>query len=37
MNIFGDAIDDMIFPKKNKKFTQEEKSLIDKFINTIPR
>ena len=37
MNIFGDAIDDMIFPKKNKRFTQEEKSLIDKFINTILR
>ena len=37
MKIFGDAIDDKIFPKEVKRFTQEEKSLIDKFINTILR
>ena len=37
MRIFGDAIDDKIFPKKIKKFTQEEKNLIDKFINSILR
>ena len=33
MKIFGDAIDDKIFPKEVKRFTQEEKSLIDKFMN----
>lgn len=37
MKIFGDAIDDKIFPKEVKKFTQEEKSLIDNFINSILR
>ena len=37
MKIFGDAIDDKIFPKKIKRFTQEEKNLIDKFINSILR
>ena len=37
MKIFGDAIDDKIFPKEIKRFTAEEKSLIDKFINSILR
>ena len=37
MRIFGDAIDDKIFPKKIKRFTQEEKDLIEKFINSILR
>ena len=37
IRIFGDAIDDKIFPKKIKKFTNEEKNLIDKFINSILR
>ena len=37
MKIFGDAIDDKIFPKEIKRFTAEEKSLIDKFLNSILR
>jgi hypothetical protein len=37
MRIFGDAIDDKIFPKDIKRFTLEEKSLIDKFLNSILR
>jgi hypothetical protein len=37
MKIFGDAIDDKIFPKKVKRFTQEEKNLIENFINSILR
>ena len=37
MKIFGDAIDDKIFPKEIKRFTAEEKSLIDKFINSVLR
>ena len=37
MKIFGDAIDDKIFPKEIKRFTAEEKNLIDKFINSILR
>tara|TARA_B100000787_G_C16093833_1_gene250217 strand:+ start:93 stop:764 length:672 start_codon:yes stop_codon:yes gene_type:complete len=37
MNIFGDAIDDVIFSRKNKRFTTEEKTLIDSFLNTILR
>ena len=37
MRIFGDAIDDKIFPKKIKRFTQEEKNLIEKFVNSILR
>ena len=37
MRIFGDAIDDKIFPKEIKRFTAEEKSLIDKFLNSILR
>jgi hypothetical protein len=37
MRIFGDAIDDKIFPKKIKRFTQEEKDLIEKFVNSILR
>ena len=37
IRIFGDAIDDKIFPKKIKRFTQEEKDLIEKFINSILR
>jgi len=32
MKIFGDAIDDKIFPKEVKRFTQEEKSLIDNLL-----
>jgi len=36
-NFFGDSIHDKLFPNKIKRFTQEEKSLIDKFINTILR
>ncbi len=35
MSIFGDFIDDKIFPKANKKFIQEEKILIDQFIELI--
>ena len=37
IRIFGDAIDDKIFPKKIKRFTQEEKDLIEKFVNSILR
>tara|TARA_Y200000002_G_scaffold343361_1_gene315803 strand:- start:398 stop:982 length:585 start_codon:yes stop_codon:yes gene_type:complete len=37
VRIFGDAIDDKIFPKKIKRFTQEEKDLIEKFVNSILR
>ena len=37
IRIFGDAIDDKLFPKKTKRFTQEEKDLIEKFINSILR
>ena len=37
IRIFGDAIDDKLFPKKIKRFTQEEKDLIEKFINSILR
>ena len=37
MKIFGDAIDDKLFPKEVKRFTVEEKNLIDKFINSILR
>ena len=37
IRIFGDAIDDKIFPKYIKKFTQEERNIIDKFINSILR
>lgn len=37
IKIFGDAISDKLFPKKVKRFTQEEKDLIDKFINSILR
>ena len=37
MRIFGDAFDDIIFSKKVKRFTPEEKTLIDRFINTILR
>ncbi len=35
MKIFGDFIDDKIFPKANKKFTDEEKDLIDQFVELI--
>ena len=34
-NFFGDGIHDKLFPNKFKRFTQQEKSLIDKFINSI--
>jgi hypothetical protein len=34
-NFFGDGIHDKLFPNKLKRFTQQEKSLIDKFINSI--
>jgi len=37
MKIFGDAIDDKIFPKEIKRFTAEEKTLTDKFINSLLR
>tara|TARA_B110000967_G_C18650814_1_gene443268 strand:- start:125 stop:751 length:627 start_codon:yes stop_codon:yes gene_type:complete len=37
IRIFGDAIDDKIFPKTIKKFTDEEKNIIDKLINSILR
>lgn len=32
IKIFGDKIDDFLFPNEIKKFTDQEKSLIDKFI-----
>jgi len=35
MKIFPDFIDDKVFPKANKKFTTEEKILIDKFIESL--
>ena len=37
IKIFGDLIDDKLFPKKIKRFTQEEKDLIEKFVNSILR
>jgi len=37
MKIFGDIIDDKIFPKAIKRFTQEEKNLIENLINSILR
>ena len=37
IRIFGDKIDDKIFPKKIKRFTEEEKNLITKFVNSILR
>ena len=35
MNIFGDAIDDKLFPKPNKRFTDQEKNLIENFFLSI--
>ena len=37
IRIFGDKIDDQIFPKNIKRFTAEEKDLITKFVNSILR
>ena len=37
IKIFGDKIDDQIFPKEIKRFTQEEKDLITNFVNLILR
>jgi hypothetical protein len=37
MKIFGDIIDDKIFPKAIKRFTQEEKNLLENLINSILR
>ena len=37
IRIFGDKIDDSIFPKEIKRFTQEEKDLITNFVNSILR
>ena len=37
IKIFGDKIDDQIFPKEIKRFTQEEKDLITNFVNSLLR
>ena len=37
IKIFGDKIDDQIFPKEIKRFTQEEKDLITNFVNLVLR
>ena len=37
MRIFGDAIDDKIFPKNHKRFTLEETNILQKFVNSILR